>query len=239
MTKRAQWQALPVYAFVMGLLAACGGRELDPPVGGPGSPVGAAGSSNSYPTNGGQPPGGSSCSTGGSSATGSGGTATPGTGGTSNTGGAAGSGNSGGSTSSGPPVPPCLTGEAKNGACTAAVPEGESCYKTCGPDSVGFKLETCTGGLYVEGLCQYASDKDYSCYKVPSPVPPCPEETQAAMACDTPACQTCGPTYLDSVGAEHIGYCDCSAAGKWTCGSTSSNSWPCQPGSDNPNPGCN
>lgn len=210
---------------------------MDPPTGTAGSP--GAGSSQSFPTHGGQPPTGGSCSVGGASSTGSGGTSTTGSGGATNTGGAAGGGNTGGSNSSGPPVPPCLTGETKGGICSAAIPEGESCYKTCGPDSVGFKVETCEAGIYIEGLCQYTPDKDYSCYKVPTPLPACPAETQASTACNIPPCQTCGPEYLDSVGALHIGFCVCNIAGKWTCGSTSSNSWPCQQGADNPNPGCN
>lgn len=228
---------LSTYVFAVGLLSACGGREMDP-TGAAGSPVGGAGSSNSYPTTGGQPPGGS-CSTGGSAATGGGGTATSGGGGASSTGGAAGTGNSGGSGTSGPPVPPCLTGETKAGPCTTTYPEGQSCYKTCGPDSVGFKLETCVGGIYVEGMCDYASDRDYSCYKLPSPVPACPAETMAANPCTVALCQPCGPEYLDSSGALHIGYCVCSASGRWSCGSTSSNSWPCPPGASDPNPGCN
>ena len=43
-----------------------------------------------------------------------------------------------------------MAGEAptKGGVCTPS--DTQLCYKTCGPLSIGFKSETCTGGVYVE-----------------------------------------------------------------------------------------
>lgn len=195
--------------------------------------------------------GGGASSTGsGGSGTGTGGTtaaggSTSGTGGTgTGTGGSTtGAGGTGTTTSdAGPPVAPCLLGEAKNMPCSTAVTEGNSCYNTCGPDSIGYKLETCTGGIYLEGMCQYLPSKDYSCYKVPASPPACPMNTgmmTASQVCTAAPCMPCGPNYGDSSGAAKVGYCVCNASGKWTCGSTSSNSWPCSaPGGANTNPGC-
>jgi hypothetical protein len=182
--------------------------------------------------------GGTGTGTGGSG-TGTGGTGT-GTGGSgTGTGGAVIPPGDGGGTY---PVDPCLLGETKGGACSATVGEGKSCYNTCGPDSVGYKLETCTGGLYAEGMCAYLSSRDYSCYKIPATLPACPMDPTgktASQACTVPTCMPCGPNYGDSGGVGKVGYCVCNAGGKWTCGSTNSNSWPCSaPGGPNTNPGC-
>lgn len=120
----------------------------------------------------------------------------------------------------------------KGGACTAS--DSQLCYKTCGPQSVGFKSETCTNGAYVEQTGCSFPDADYSCYKIPATVDAtCPKmPPQATMACDVAMCTPCNVdgNYLDSSGASKQGYCVCPEAGemgmrKWSC--ASSTSWPC------------
>ena len=125
----------------------------------------------------------------------------------------------------------------KGGACTAADPQ--LCYKTCGPESKGFKSETCTASssTYSEQSgCSFPAG-DYSCYKIPSAVDStCPTTApQAAQACTVAKCVVCaGSTgYLDSTGASKTGYCVClqDADGnpsKWSCASTTA--WPCPAG---------
>jgi hypothetical protein len=163
--------------------------------------------------------GGSSSATGGSSSA---------TGGSSSTGAGGGTASDGG----GIPIPPCLAGETKGGACMTATPEGMACYKTCGPSSIGWKAETCTSGLYVEGNCNYVQ-ADYSCYAVGANTPACPAGTQASQPCTMGMCMPCGGKgndYLDTSNAVKTGYCICptgAAAPKWSCGSISSCSWPC------------
>jgi hypothetical protein len=143
-----------------------------------------------------------------------------------------------------PPLCPALltaAGQAptKGGPCVDTDPQ--SCYKTCGPQSVGMKSETCLGGAYVEGQCEFASGSDYSCYKIPAVIDPaCPATPpQAGTPCELPACTPCnaGGAYLDSTGATKVGYCICPAPGpsgisKWSCATVSN--WPC-PG---PGQGC-
>lgn len=157
---------------------------------------------------------------------------TPGTGG--NTG-------AGGATASSAFQPLCagLTTAAgaaptKNGLCTATDPQ--LCYKTCGPQSLGFKSETCTAGAYAESSsCGYPSG-DYSCYKIPTTVDPtCPTTApQASSACSVAPCTLCNVSggYLDSTGAAKTGFCVCPAStsgtGKWSCASTTA--WPCPQG---------
>jgi hypothetical protein len=148
-----------------------------------------------------------------------------------------------GSTGSGDFTPLCagLTTAAgpaptKNGACSSADPQ--LCYKTCGPQSVGFKSETCTAGIYAEQSgCSFPPDLDASCYKIPDTIDPsCPATApQASMPCSVAACTLCnvGGNYLDSTGASKAGYCVCPAAaggvmGKWSCASTTA--WPCPAG---------
>jgi hypothetical protein len=120
----------------------------------------------------------------------------------------------------------------KGGACTAT--DSQLCYKTCGPQSVGFKSETCTNGAYVEQTGCSFPDGDYACYKIPAAVDAtCPKmPPQATMACDVAMCTPCNVdgNYLDSSGASKQGYCVCPEAGemgmrKWSC--ASSTSWPC------------
>jgi hypothetical protein len=217
--------------------------------GGSSATGGAAGAGGS--TGAGSARGGGGTSTGSGGSTGRGGAGTggssAGTGGAGTGGSTAGTGgsgvrDSGSSDAQVPPAPPCLNGETKGGGCSTATPEGRSCYKTCGPDAVGYKLETCSSGLYAESDCAYLQDKDYSCYRLPlSPATPpaCAAGTQGSMPCSIPACTPCGGTYLDSTGAQKSGYCVCSAANiTWTCGSTSTNSWPCSATQPRANPGC-
>jgi hypothetical protein len=134
-------------------------------------------------------------------------------------------------------VPPTAAGQAptKGGACTASDPQ--LCYKTCGPQSIGFKSETCTNGAYAEQSgCSFA-DMDYACFKIPATVDAsCPTTApQATMPCEVAACTSCsvGGNYLDSSGASKTGYCVCPMAGasgmrKWSCASTTA--WPCPAG---------
>ena len=141
----------------------------------------ACSSDNSPSTNGN---GGSSAASGGASTasggatTASGGASTASGGASSTSGGAStasggASTTSGGATTGGGDYQPSCTGLtaggveiAKNGACSATDPQ--KCYKTCGPQSVGFKSETCTAGVYAEGACEFPADKDYSCFKIPA-----------------------------------------------------------------------
>ena len=120
----------------------------------------------------------------------------------------------------------------KGGACSASDPQ--LCYKTCGPQSVGFKSEMCSNGAYVEQTGCSFPDADYSCYKIPSTVDAsCPKGApQATMACDVAMCTPCSVdgNYLDSSGATKQGYCVCPMAGdagmrKWSCASATA--WPC------------
>ena len=88
-----------------------------------------------------------------------------------------------GATSSGDFTPSCTglttaggVAPTKGGTCTATDPA--LCYKTCGPQSIGFKQETCPsgGGTYAEQSgCSFLPTGDYSCYKLPATADPtCP-----------------------------------------------------------------
>lgn len=120
----------------------------------------------------------------------------------------------------------------KGGACAPTDPQ--LCYKTCGPQSIGYKSETCSSGVYVEGPCQFAPGGDFSCYAIPPTIDPaCPAlPPQAGTECDVPACTPCsaGGTYLDSAGTPKIGYCVCvpGTVQKWSCAPVTS--WPCPGG---------
>ena len=105
--------------------------------------------------------------------------------------------------------------------CVAADPQ--FCFRTCGPESIGFKRETCVGGAYAEGACEYPADGDFSCYQIPAqPDPSCPAEPpQASTECEVAACTLCNANgmYLDSTGASKLGYCVCAfgvVASKWS-----------------------
>jgi hypothetical protein len=124
----------------------------------------------------------------------------------------------------------------KGGVCTATDPQ--LCFKTCGPKSVGFKSETCSGGTYQEQTgCSFPTGIDYSCYKIPTTIDPsCPTTVpQANTPCTVADCVPCNVNggYNDSSGAAKTGYCVCPATaagtpGKWTCASTTA--WPCPAG---------
>jgi hypothetical protein len=135
-------------------------------------------------------------------------------------------------TSAMPPAAPT-----KGGACTATDPQ--LCYKTCGPQSTGFKSETCMNGAYVEqSSCSFPPTLDASCYKIPATIDPsCPTTPpQASTVCSVAACTLCnvGGNYLDSTMASKAGYCVCPApamaggTSKWSCASTTA--WPCPDG---------
>jgi hypothetical protein len=125
----------------------------------------------------------------------------------------------------------------KAGACTADDPQ--ICYKTCGPQSSGFKSETCSAGAYAEQSgCAFPPELDATCFKLPTTQDAsCPATPpQASTECTVAPCTLCngggGPTgtYLDSKGASKAGYCVCPAPGasgtsKWSCAST--DAWPC------------
>jgi len=199
--------------------------------GGGASSTGSAGSTSIAGTS--SSTGGTASGTAGATAGGSTGTAGSGTG-------TAGSGAAGGSGMFSPLCAALTTAAGaaptKGGACTAADPQ--LCYKTCGPQSVGFKSETCTAGVYAEQSgCTYPADLDASCYKIPAMIDAsCPATApQASQPCSVAACTLCnvGGNYLDSTGASKAGYCVCPAPGasgtsKWSCASTTA--WPCPNG---------
>src|SRR5450755_3909599 len=89
-------------------------------------------------------------------------TGTPGSAGAAGTTGTAGAAPAAGTAGAG-------TAGATSTGSTAA--DTQLCYKTCGPQSVGFKSETCTNGAYVEQSgCNFPKGMDYSCYKVPTAI---------------------------------------------------------------------
>jgi hypothetical protein len=162
------------------------------------------------------------------------------TGGTTTPGADAGAGTSG----TNPYQPACSTlttaaGQAptKGGLCTATDPQ--LCYKTCGPESIGFKSETCTAGSYVEQSgCSFLPDGDFACYKIPAAIDAaCPTTIpQASTECKVATCTLCNVngSYNDSSGAPKTGYCVCpppsavTGISKWSC--ASSTAWPCPAG---------
>jgi hypothetical protein len=121
----------------------------------------------------------------------------------------------------------------KNGICTDTDPQ--LCYKTCGPQSIGFKSETCTAGVYVEQAGCSFPPGDYSCYKIPAVIDPsCPVDVpQGSTPCSVAPCTLCNVNggYLDSSGAARTGYCVCpppsssTGTAKWSCATTTA--WPC------------
>ncbi|MBN2576918.1 MAG: hypothetical protein JXP73_20310 [Deltaproteobacteria bacterium] len=209
-----------------------GGAMASGGAAGSGGDSGSAGAAGS----GGETSSGGSVGSGGE--TGSGGAES--TGGQTGAGGASGAG---GATTTGTFEPLCTglttvagVAPAKNGVCTDDDPQ--LCYKTCGPQSIGFKSETCTDGVYVEQSgCSFPAGVDYSCYKIPETMDAsCPTTApQSGQACDVAACTLCNVDggYLDSSGNAKTGYCVCpessSGSGKWSCASTTA--WPC-PGAE-------
>jgi hypothetical protein len=168
--------------------------------------------------------------------TGAGGATTPAT---------TGAGGAAGATGTNPYQPACgtLTTVAglvpSKGVLCPDAADPQLCYKTCGPNSIGFKSETCTVGSYVEQSgCSFQTGADFSCYKIPATVDPsCPTTApQASQPCTVATCTLCGGTtgYLDSTGASKTGYCVCptpsatTGISKWSC--ASSTAWPCPAG---------
>jgi hypothetical protein len=164
-----------------------------------------------------------------------------GTGGVAGTGGSTGSG-AAGTGGAGFGQPACPSTVTKGGACAAT--DVPFCYKTCGPESIGVKSDTCAGGVYAEmSGCTFDPARDYSCYRIPAianNVCAAGTTPQANAPCTISACTLCNSTgglpgggYLDSSGAAKIGYCVCSTsasgAQKWSCASDTA--WPCPSGS--------
>ena len=80
----------------------------------------------------------------------------------------------------------------KEGVCTAS--DTQLCYRTCGPQNIGFKSETCTNGKYAEQSgCSFPKTGDYACYKIPSQIDAtCPTTVpQATKPCTVNACVLC------------------------------------------------
>lgn len=140
-----------------------------------------------------------------------------------------------------PYYPPCYLGLSQSGEeikkgtpCTPEDPQ--LCYRPCGPDSVGWKTETCLAAVYAEGDCTFPPDEDYSCFAIPDEIdeslcnvvsPP-----KATDECDAPACTACnfGGQYKDTGDNAKDGYCVCrdpdeNGSRSWTCASTTA--WPC------------
>jgi hypothetical protein len=142
---------------------------------------------------------------------------------------------------------------AKRIPCTPEDPQ--SCWKTCGPNNIGFKELTCRGGAYAEdSMCDFDPNGDFSCYRIPDPEdvhPDCPTSEVFAPRhneeCSLPPCTVCGGnTYEQTTGYRNSseglmkpGYCICVPAimdgdvqvspPKWKC-ATQGTAWPCPNG---------
>lgn len=145
-----------------------------------------------------------------------------------------GDGDGDGATLGNPPCGVTLAGEEIKKAVACTADDVQLCWRACGPQSSGWKSETCTGGAYAEGDCMFPAEGDYACYAIDDPQDAaCPaEEPQASQLCDVPTCSTCNfnGQYKDSGGAVKQGYCVCqepngSGERKWSCGSATA--WPC------------
>ncbi|HEY2407457.1 MAG TPA: hypothetical protein VGI10_15710 [Polyangiaceae bacterium] len=145
--------------------------------------------------------------------------------------GAAGTGTAGTSTGGTGPIhllPACTT-EMKGGACET---EGAACKKTCGPQSTGFKSETCIDGLILENnACEFDCSNtsvDWSCYSLAA-ASLCSTTVLPMInqPCSVAACMPCSGGYLDSSGTYKTGACVCAVGvtgGKWSCASLTA--WP-------------
>jgi hypothetical protein len=140
--------------------------------------------------------------------------------------------------------PACPSTVVRNQACLPDIP---FCYKSCGPEGVGAKTETCNTslGTYAEmSGCSFDPYRDYSCYKLPAianAVCPAGVTPQSSQPCDVPYCTLCnslqglvGGQYSDPGGANKLGWCVCKqpdATGTraWSCASDVF--WPCPLGS--------
>jgi hypothetical protein len=123
----------------------------------------------------------------------------------------------------------------KGTACTEE--DVQLCWRTCGPNSSGWKAETCEAGAYAEGDCEFPPEDDYSCYAVPETISAdCPAEApQASSDCEVPECTVCNfeNEYLTSSGEAKVGYCICqepSSSGSRTWSCASGTAWPCPSG---------
>jgi len=231
------------------LIAAVGcSAENEPATGNNGNGAATGGSSGNTTSTGGSggtapgASGGSTSATGGA-ASGSGGAdasggAASGSGGADASGGAA-SGSGGAETLGDPPcdLTRTLAGEEiKKG--TACTPDDlQLCWRKCGPQGVGWKSETCSGGVYAEGDCQFPAAVGYECFAIPdtqhAECPTDPAMTpQASEECSVPECNPCNVDgqYLTSSGEAKVGYCVCqppNSAGTRTWSCASGTAWPC------------
>lgn len=225
-----------------------GSNDPATPAGGAGTPSGAAGSTSGVAgsASAGAPAAsaGASSVAGATNAAGSASGGAPASAGASGSAPAAGSGNTAGSTSGGTfdplcsAVPATAAGAAptKGGACTPT--DAQLCYKTCGPQGVGYKSETCVAGVYQEQSgCSFPDQGDYACFKIPATQDAtCPTTTiTASTPCTVTACTTCTDAtkhYYDSQMNLKTGYCVCpmstSGMSKWSCASDTA--WPCPTG---------
>jgi hypothetical protein len=145
----------------------------------------------------------------------------------------------GGTSASSTYTPVCDSSVSKGSTCSST---SDSCNKICGPNGIGFKLESCVRVQYGNFVydeptsdCTFPAGPSYSCYAIPlslpkaCPVLSTPQATQSCTVADS--CTVCyggttsAPTYLDSTGVVKTGYCVCSG-GTWSC-ATSPGSWPC------------
>ena len=121
----------------------------------------------------------------------------------------------------------------KNEACTED--DVQLCWRSCGPESIGWKTETCTAGVYAEGDCQFDPEDDYSCFAIPDEIDAsCPTDVppKATDECDIAECTLCNVDghFYDSQENDKTGYCVCVPAtddkpAVWSC--SSATAWPC------------
>jgi len=238
MTRRSVAYVGTVALLAQALLTqGCGGGNSPSQTGGAGGVISTGGTTNVTST------GGTITGAGGTTApetTGAGGTTTPASSGAGGTTTPATTGVDAGGTFT-PLCSVLLTAAGaaptKNGICVDADPQ--LCYKTCGPNSIGFKSEICTAGVYNEQSgCSFETGVDFSCYKIPTTIDPsCPATAPTASSvCTVGTCILCNVNggYLDSGGNAKTGYCVCptpsatTGTAKWSC--ASSTAWPCPAG---------
>jgi hypothetical protein len=125
----------------------------------------------------------------------------------------------------------CTT-ETKGAMCTN---EGVGCKKSCGPQSVGWKSETCTNALVVEGkTCEFEcgdTSVNWGCYSLTAATS-CDTTNVpvSGAACTAAACVPCAGGYKDTSNTAKTGACVCVAGAtmsKWSCAATTpTNAWP-------------